>query len=115
MYAFETEVHMLRDFGLTRKQASVYLAAARLKPMTPIDQISKESRVAREDVYRAIAELERIGLIEKIPDVPAKIKSRSLDEGLLVLIARQKETAERKISYLLAKRDEILSNVAMDV
>lgn len=110
MYAFETEVHMLRDFGLTRKQASVYLTASRLKPMTPIDQISRDSRVGREDVYRALGELERIGLVERIPGVPIKINSRSLDEGLLVLIARQKENAERKISYLLEKRDDILKN-----
>jgi sugar-specific transcriptional regulator TrmB len=112
MYAFETEVHLLRDFGLTSKQAKVYLTAARLKPMTPINQISRESRVGMEDVYRAITDLERVGLIEKIPDVPIKIKSKSLDEGLLVLIARQKENAERRISFLLARRDEILRNSA---
>ena len=105
---------MLKDFGLTRKQASVYLTASKLKPMTPVDQITRESRVDSADVNRALGELERIGLIERIPDVPIKIKSRSLDEGLLILIARQKESAERRISHLLERRDEILKNTSLE-
>jgi sugar-specific transcriptional regulator TrmB len=94
---------MLRDFGLTRKQASVYLTRARLKPVTPIDQISKESRVAREDVYRVISELERIGLIEKIPDVPAKIKSRSLMKGCSCSLHDRKKPLKEKYPFCLQK------------
>jgi len=61
----ERNVEMLIDFGLTGNQARVYLAIARLKLAT-VGQISKVSKVRREDVYRILPKLEKMGLVEKL-------------------------------------------------
>ena len=55
---------MLSDFGLTHNQAKVYLAIAQLG-LASVSQASKASNVRREDVYRIMPKLEKMGLIEK--------------------------------------------------
>ena len=54
----EKNVEVLLDFGLTRNQAKVYVAIARLR-LASVGQISKASKVRREDVYRILPKLEK--------------------------------------------------------
>jgi sugar-specific transcriptional regulator TrmB len=109
--ALERNVEMLTDFGLTGNQAKVYLAIARLKLAT-VGQISKVSKVRREDVYRILPKLEKMGLAEKILGKPAKIRATPVEEALSVLIKHEEDTARERVSNLKAKTETFLKHFA---
>jgi len=98
---------MLSDFGLTRNQAKAYIAVAQLG-LASVSQISKASKVRREDVYRIIPKLEKMGLIEKILGTPIKIRATPMEEALSSLIKREQDTFNKKVSLLKAKKDAFL-------
>jgi sugar-specific transcriptional regulator TrmB len=103
----EKTVEMLSEFGLTRNQAKVYIAVAQLG-LAPVGQISKLSKVRREDVYRVLPKLEKMGLVEKLLGMPAKIRAIPLEEALSVLIKHEQEIADNKVSTLKARTQELL-------
>jgi len=100
---------MLSDFGLTHNQAKVYIAIARLG-LASISQVSKVSKVRREDVYRIMPKLEKMGLIEKILGKPTKIRALPMEEALYILIEREQDNANKRVSTLIAKKDEFLKH-----
>jgi len=109
----ERNVEMLIDFGLTGNQARVYLALVRLKLAT-VGQISKVSKVRREDVYRILPKLEKMGLVEKLLGKPTKIRATPVEQALSVLIKHEEETAHKRVTRLRAKTEtflELLSRV----
>ncbi|NIU39390.1 hypothetical protein GWN65_05330, partial [Candidatus Bathyarchaeota archaeon] len=81
---------MLSDFGLTHNQAKVYIAIARLRLAT-VSQISKVSKVRREDVYRILPKLEKMGLVEKLLGKPTKIRATPVEEALPILIKHEED------------------------
>jgi sugar-specific transcriptional regulator TrmB len=109
--ALERNVEMLIDFGLTGNQAKVYLAIARLKLAT-VGQISKVSKVRREDVYRILPKLEKMGLAEKLLGKPSKIRATPVEEALSVLIKHEEDTARERVSSLKAKTETFLKHFA---
>lgn len=109
MLSLDKEVKMLVDFGLTVNQAKVYLTTVRLG-IAPVGLISKASKVRREDVYRLLPKLEKMGLIEKILGTPAKIRARPLEDSLSILIKREKEIADQKMSMLAARKEQLLKD-----
>ena len=111
MSALERNVEMLIDFGLTGNQARVYLATARLKLAT-VGQISKASKVRREDVYRILPKLEKMGLAEKLLGKPAKIRATPVEDALSVLIKHEEDTARERVSSLKAKTETFLKHFA---
>ncbi|UCE16174.1 MAG: MEDS domain-containing protein [Candidatus Bathyarchaeota archaeon] len=111
MSSLERNVEMLIDFGLTGNQARVYLATARLRLAT-IGQISKVSKVRREDVYRILPKLEKMGLVEKLLGKPSKIRATPVKEALSVLIKHEEDTARKRVSSLKAKTETFLKHFA---
>ncbi len=109
--ALEKNVKMLIDFGLTGNQARVYLAIARLKLAT-VGQISKVSKVRREDVYRILPKLEKMGLVEKLLGKPTKIRATPVEEALSVLIKHEEDTARERVSKLKARTETFLKDFA---
>jgi len=87
----EKAAEMLSDFGLTRNQAKVYIATAQLG-LSSVGQISKLSKVRREDVYRVLPKLEKRGLIEKLLGTPTKIRATPIKEAIAILIKREEES-----------------------
>lgn len=81
MSPVEKAAEMLSDFGLTRNQAKVYIATAQLG-LSSVGQISKLSKVRREDVYRVLPKLEKKGLIEKLLGTPTKIRATPIKKPL---------------------------------
>jgi sugar-specific transcriptional regulator TrmB len=100
---------MLSSFGLTHNQAKVYLAIARLG-IASVSQVSKVSKVRREDVYRIMPKLEKMGLIEKILGKPTKIRAISVEDALSFLIKREQDIANKKVSALMFKKDKFLEH-----
>jgi sugar-specific transcriptional regulator TrmB len=88
----------LMDLGLTLLQSKIYLALSRLEK-AKVASISTSSNVVREDIYRIMPQLEKIGLVEKIVDRPNLYTALPLKEGLTLLIQERKEE-----SYELEKK-----------
>ncbi len=102
---------MLSDFGLTHNQAKVYIAIARLRLAT-VSQISKVSKVRREDVYRILPKLEKMGLVEKLLGKPTRIRAMPVEEGLPILIKQKEDAFRERMSRLKAKTETILTHFA---
>ena len=92
----EEGVQALVDLGLTVLQAKVYIALAKSGTSTG-RTTAKTAKVASQDVYRVLAELQEKGLIEKIIDKPNKYRPIPIEEGFTILLQRRnKQTIEIK-------------------
>jgi len=109
MLSLEKDLEELRGFGLTTNQAKVYLALVRLG-YASVGRIAKESMVRREDVYRILPKLEKMGLVEKLLGKPAKIRATPLDEALSVLVKHEEETAQKRLEELRMKKEIFLKH-----
>ena len=90
----EDEVQTLTRLGLTSIQARVYLALAS-SGISTAKTISKNSQVARPEVYRIMPTLEKLALVERIISTPCKFRANSMQDAVSVLIERRiKETSE---------------------
>jgi len=107
-------VEELTKFGITKNQALVYLALVSTGKAS-VRKISQVSNVRREEVYRIIPKLEKLGLIEKILGRPAKFRAVPPESALSILINKQEEEFNKKIKELAEKREKltlILNNLA---
>jgi sugar-specific transcriptional regulator TrmB len=86
----------LTGLGLTLLQAKTYLAFVKLGK-ADVKTISKASNVARQDIYRIMPTLQKLGLAEQIIANPTMYNATPIKEGLSILLQnRQKEYAELK-------------------
>jgi sugar-specific transcriptional regulator TrmB len=107
----ENNAEILIDFGLTGNQAKVYIATAKLR-LASVSQISKVSKVRREDVYRILPKLEKMGLVERLLGTPTKIRATPVEEALSILIKREEDTARERLSTLKTKTKTFLKHLA---
>jgi sugar-specific transcriptional regulator TrmB len=92
----EEHVQTLMGFGLTFLQAKTYLALAKLGK-ADVKTTAKVSNIARQDIYRIMPTLQKIGLAEKIIAKPTIYRATPIKDGLSVLLQnRQKETSDLK-------------------
>ncbi len=89
----EEAVQTLVNLGLTVLQAKVYIALARSGASTG-RVTAKLAKVASQDVYRVLTELQEKGLVEKIISKPNKYRAIPVKEGLLMLLQRRKKQTE---------------------
>ncbi len=90
MQSFDEAVETLINLGLTVLQAKVYVALAKLGTSTS-RSIAKEAKVAPQDVYRILSELQETGLVEKIIAKPNMYHAMPFAKGLSMLLQRRKE------------------------
>ena len=106
IFTFEgKDAQALTALGLTNSQAKVYLALAKLGKPTA-KEVSTVTQVARQEVYRVLVELQKLGLVEKVVSVPSKFRAISTDDAFSILMERRKrETSELQetISEMLKK------------
>jgi HTH-type transcriptional regulator, sugar sensing transcriptional regulator len=86
-------VDALVGLGLTVLQAKVYAATSTSGALTA-RTTAKTAKVASQDVYRILSELQEIGLVERIIAKPNKYRAIPLGEGLEILLQRRKEETE---------------------
>jgi sugar-specific transcriptional regulator TrmB len=104
----DDEIQSLIDLGLTSSQAKVYFALLKIG-CSRARTASKFSKVVRQDIYRILEELKKLGLVAKTLDKPTKFEPIPLEDGLAILCDRKnKEISEmhRKASELLKKFPE---------
>lgn len=93
-------------FGLTRNEAKAYLALLQLKQASA-RAITKLSNVPRQEVYRVLPRLEKLGMVEVNIGKPTKFLSVPPEEVLSELIKRQQEFLTRKISELRRRKNTL--------
>jgi len=109
MVTLEEDARALVDFGFTFNQAKIYAAITRLHLAT-VGSISRLAKVRREHVYRTLPKLEKMGLVERMLGTPETIKAIPVENAFSVLIKRQKEEAESKVSALMAEAKTFLEH-----
>jgi sugar-specific transcriptional regulator TrmB len=86
----EDYIKILADIGLTHTEAKVYMALLNLQNATARN-VHKESKVARQDVYRILSELQEKGLIEKVITKPSQFRPIPPGTAISILTRRQNE------------------------
>jgi sugar-specific transcriptional regulator TrmB len=97
---------LIRDlmlFGLTRNEAKVYVALLQLKKASA-RAVAKLANIPRQEVYRVLPRLEKLGMIEVIIDKPNKFLAIDPGEVLSELVEHQQEMLSRQISKLHEKK-----------
>ena len=89
------DLQVLTDLGLNLLQAKVYLSLAEIGK-SDVKKISKVSKVARPDVYRALSQLKELGLIEEEIIRPTRFRAIPTEIALDTLLER-KATKYRKL------------------
>ena len=103
--AFESsEIQTLIDLGLTSVQARVYLTLTRYGP-SKITSISKQSKIARPDVYRTLSKLHELSLVEQMVETPIRFRAIPIEKGVEALLHRKTQEYE-----ILKKDSELLLN-----
>ncbi|MCX8150816.1 MAG: hypothetical protein N3D85_04885 [Candidatus Bathyarchaeota archaeon] len=97
------------DLGLTLVQAKAYLALCRLDCAT-IKSISKMSNLARQDVYRIMPSLQKMGLVEQVISNPTKYHAVPIKKGVYSLLQHHIEEQEK----LTKKTTELLNHLKED-
>jgi sugar-specific transcriptional regulator TrmB len=96
---------VLTQLGLTKGQARVYLALVR-SGISTIKTISRVTKIARQDIYRIMSTLEKIGLVEKVITAPTMFKAMPMRDGISFLI----ESKADEFSELNARATQLIKN-----
>lgn len=96
----------LMSFGLTGNEAKVYLALLQLKQANA-RAIAKLSDLPRQEIYRVLPNLEKLGMVEVIIDKPTKFLAIPPEEVLSELIKCQQESFTRQIAKLHEKKNTL--------
>jgi sugar-specific transcriptional regulator TrmB len=101
----EEIVQILTRLGFTLSQAKVYLALFELKEATG-KITAKHSKMARQEVYRVLAELQEKDLVKKIIARPTQFEPIPIEDCISILIKRKKNEiseTQKEATILLQK------------
>jgi len=88
-----SDVQTLVDLGLTYIQAKVYVTLARFGPLKTTS-ISKQSKIARPDVYRTLSTLQELSLVEQLVEKPVRFRATPIDKGIDSLLKKKTQEYE---------------------
>ncbi len=103
-------ISKLESFGFTVNQAKVYLSIVQ-SGKTRVGRISKNTQLHRQDIYKLLPKLEKMGLITKTIDKPFMIEAIPIEKALESLIAKEREKAIGKISALENNLKEMVNAI----
>jgi sugar-specific transcriptional regulator TrmB len=95
--ADDENTDLLLGLGLTLNQARVYLTILKLEKAT-VGQLAKHSKVRREDVYRILPSLEKIGIIERLLGKPTEVRATPISDALSLLVSEEKAKSDDRLS-----------------
>jgi len=93
---------LLLGLGLSLNQAKVYLAILKLEKTT-VGQVSKFSQVRREDVYRILPTLEKMGLVERLLGKPTEVRATLISNALTSLVTEEKRKSDEHLLDMKSK------------
>ncbi|MGE5532897.1 MAG: TrmB family transcriptional regulator [Bacillota bacterium] len=85
----EAYVELLMKAGLSQLQSRIYITLL-ITGTVNVGYISRASRIARQNVYRILPELESLGLVQRIIDKPILFKPTPLKQALELLLKKKK-------------------------
>jgi sugar-specific transcriptional regulator TrmB len=97
------EVQTLTGFGLTFLQAKVYLTLVRTGNST-VRKIAEKANIARQEVQRVAAELQSLGLVEKLLVNPTEFEPLPINDAVTFLLERRGKVSlelEQKANMML--------------
>jgi sugar-specific transcriptional regulator TrmB len=103
----EDSANLLSEFGLTPYESRIYLASIRLG-VASASEISKKAKVRREEVYRTIPKLEKLGIMERLLGRPVKFRALSLEEGVSLLLKKKEQAVIKELQDLAGKKEVLL-------
>ncbi len=103
-------VEELVAFGFTANQAKIYSVIIQSKLIT-VGKIAEFTHLHRQDIYKILPKLERLGLIVKTIDKPIKIQAIPVEKALNNLIIKEREEADERINRLEANVKDIVNMV----
>ena len=95
----EDLVEKMTNFGFTINQAKVYLSIVQ-SGKTGVGRISKNTQLHRQDIYKLLPKLEKMGLITRTIDKPFMIEALPVKKALESIILKEKEKADQRITQL---------------
>lgn len=101
-------IEKLQEFGLSEKEAQVYVASLELGPATA-DQIAKQANVKRPTTYVQIESLQNMGLMSSYEEGKKTYFAPESPENIERLLEREKKDLELKHSELLKQLPELQS------
>jgi sugar-specific transcriptional regulator TrmB len=101
----EEDIQALNDMGLSILQAKIFLSLVKLGEVN-VGTISKSSNIVRQDIYRIMPTLEKLGLAERILSKPTTYKATPLKEAISILLLKRKKKDEEVIK----KAHSLISN-----
>lgn len=108
----EDLVVKLASFGFTVNQAKVYLSIVQ-SGKTRVGRISRGTQLHRQDIYKLLPKLEKMGLITKTIDKPFMIEAIPIEKALETLISKEKDKANERISQLENNLKEMVTAIQM--
>jgi len=107
MFPSDENIRALSDLGLSPNQSKVYLAVLQTDGL-PAHDISKIARVSREDVYRVILRLEKMGLIEKVLGHPTRVRPLPVEVALTNMIKVERNSFVERMAALEMSTSEFI-------
>ncbi len=92
-------IKALEDFGLTTKQAKVYLTIVRAGSIS-VGEIAKISKIYQQDVYKILPKLEEMGLVTKTIDSPIIVRAIKAENALKSIVALKRKVALDKVERM---------------
>lgn len=103
-------IEKLVSFGLTGNQAKVYLSIVQ-SGTTSVNRISKDTRLHRQDIYKMLPKLEKMGLITKTIDMPFMVNAVPIETGLHDLFLMFKQKSEENLNSLECNVRDLIDQV----
>ncbi len=102
----EDLVVKITDFGFTVNQAKVYLSIVQ-SGKTRVGKISKNTQLHRQDIYKLLPKLEKMGLITRTIDKPFMIEALPVEKALRSIITKEKNHSEQRFARLESHLKEV--------
>ena len=110
-------VRVLRELGLTRAEASIYVSLLEAGAPLSVSEISLASSVSKGKCYAYLRRLEELGGVVRVSERPLRYAARSLEEFAVTLAAERclecwRVIAEHLGRGPLKRLDELPSEIA---
>ena len=102
----DADIQTFVDLGLSISEARVLVTLHKIGA-TKASRISEVSTVARPDIYRALSNLYKLGLVEKIIAHPSRFRAVPIETGVAVLL----EQKNKKFIELKSKSASLIHRI----
>jgi len=97
----------LTEFGLTINQAKVYLSTVK-QGLISVNEIAGFTKLYRQDIYKILGKLEKMGLITIKVNTPIMIEAIPVKKALNSLLSTERKKAKERLTRLEINSKELI-------